>query len=137
MTPGQILVTILVAIIGSATGTFGFLQFMIKRKDEKEEKDLNKLINKIIEERMQEFIARCGEIGDKQIANAVDKARTEFQEGLEMRRDESTERYLKHSGDIEANTAMIKEVLEIQKQTNEKFDQLAESTRWCCQSAKP
>lgn len=131
MTLGQMIVAIAVAIIGASAGAFTFLQFMIKRKDEKEEKTskeaIQKQIDKSIDEAFNKFIATCGEIGDKQISNAVEKAKEEFQEGLTMRGEEGKERFEINSRQISENTNMIKEVLEIQKQTNEKFDKLAES----------
>lgn len=127
MTLLQGIVAILVALVGTAGGMFGFVQFMIKRKDEKEEKDFNKIIDERVEAKMNEFIRKCGEIGDVQIENAVEKARAEFKEGLDMRENTGRERFEINSEQIQQNTNMIQEVLEIQKQTNKKFDKLAES----------
>lgn len=131
MTPLQAIVAILVALVGTAGGMFGFVQFMIKRKDEKEEKTnkeaIQKQIDDSINKAMGQFITMCGEIGDKQIEDAVEKARAEFKEGLEMRENTGKERFEINSEQIQQNTNMIQEVLEIQKQTNEKFDKLAES----------
>jgi type II secretory pathway pseudopilin PulG len=131
MTLGQMIVAIVVAIIGASAGAFTFLQFMIKRKDEKEEKfsheAIQKQIDESIDKAMGHFISMCGEIGDEQIDKAIKQAKEEFNEGLTMRGEEGKERFEINSKQISENTSMIKEVLEIQKQTNEKFDRLAES----------
>ena len=120
------------AIIGAAIAAFGggfltYKKFIIERQDAKDKALLQKQIDDSIDKAMGRFIAECGEIGDHQIAKAKNEVRKEFEEGLKLRRDESTERYLKHSEEIEANTEMIKEILKIQKDQAKKFDMLAES----------
>lgn len=127
MTPGQIIVTIIVALIGSFSGAFGFAQFMIKRKDDKEEKDIQKMIDTSIEKAKGAFIVECGSIGDAQIQKAKDEIRAELEEGLIARGEEGKERFEINSKQITENTAMIKEVLDIQRSAGEKFNQLAES----------
>jgi len=123
----QILTTLLVAAIGASAGAFGFAQFMIKRKDEKEEKDIQKQIDDSINKKMNEFIQRCGDIGDAAILTAKNEMRGELEEGLKARSDEGKERFEINSKQINKNTDMIKEVLTIQRETNEKFNKLAES----------
>ena len=127
MTLSQIITTILVAIIGTASGAFGFAQFMLKRKDDKEERDIQKMIDDAIEIAMNEFISKCGNIGDKAILDAKNELRGELQEGLTMRGEEGRERFEINSEQIKQNTEMIKEVLDIQRSAGEKFNQLAES----------
>jgi hypothetical protein len=131
MTIGDIIVTIIAALIGASAGAFTFAQFMIKRKDEKEEKDIQKLIDDKVKEAMDKVIANCGEIGDKAIQEAIQQTRNEvhqeIEDGLTMRGEEGRKRFEINSEQIQQNTAMIKEVLTIQKETNEKFDKLAES----------
>ena len=131
MTLGQMIVAIVVALIGASAGAFAFVQFMIKRKDDKEEKAskeaIQKQIDESIDKAMGHFIAQCGEIGDIQISKAINEAKQEFNEGLTMRGEEGKERFEINSEQIKQNSNMIQEVLTIQKQTNEKFDKLAES----------
>lgn len=127
MTLSQIIVTIVIAIIGSASGTFGFIQFMVKRKDDKEEKNIQKQIDDAILKAKETFIAECGSIGDAQIAKTKQEIHKEIQEGLEARGLEGKERFDINSASIQENTKMIQEVLAIQKAAGIRFDQLAES----------
>ena len=131
MTLGQIITTILVAILGATGGGFGFAQFLIKRRDDKEEKNIQKQIDETVEAKMREILNQCGEIGDQQIANAVEKARAEFKEGLEMRENTGRERFEINSEQIKENTEAIKNMIEMQKEmqikSNERFNLLAES----------
>ena len=127
MTPLQATVSIILAIIASAGATFGFLQFLIKRKDENKEKDFKKQIDKIVEKKMEEFIKKCGEIGDAQIEIAKEEVRKEFEEGLAMRGEEGKERFELNSKQIQENTEMIDKILQVQRRTDDKFDKLAES----------
>lgn len=131
MTILQAIITVIVALIGSLAGTFPFVQFMIKRKDDKEERDIQRMIDEKVEEAMQKAIAQCGEIGDQAIQDAIRQTREEVHEeleiGLEERSEEGRKRFEINSEQIQHNNNMIKEVLAIQKDTNEKFDKLAES----------
>lgn len=135
----QTIIPVIVALIGSY---FGYKQFLLKRADEKEEKEIEQLINsaiiKIKEELRQEIEKKvtkvfndCGAKGDQAIKDAILQARKEahdeLEQGLEMRGLEGKERFEINSKQIEQNTNMIQEVLTIQKQTNEKFDKLADS----------
>ena len=65
MTLLQAIVTVIVALIGSLTGTFAFAQFLIKRKDDKEERDIQKMI-------------------DSSVQKSKEEVQKELQEGLEM-----------------------------------------------------
>lgn len=127
MTISQIIITILVAIIGSASGTFGFIQFMVKRKDDKEARDVQKQIDDAITKAKEKFIAECGAIGDAQIVKAKEELYEEMQKGLEERGLEGKKRFDINSASIQENTKMIQEVLDIQKSAGARFEQLAES----------
>lgn len=127
MTLSQIIVTIVCALIGAASGAFGFAQFMVKRKDDKEERDIQKQIDESITKAKGEFIVECGSIGDAQIAKAKEELYEELQKGLEARGLEGKERFDINSASIQENTKMIQEVLEIQRNAGSRFDQLAES----------
>lgn len=131
MTLSQIITTILVAIIGTASGAFGFAQFMLKRKDDKEERDIQKMIDDSIEIAMNEFISKCGNIGDKAILDAKNELRGELQEGLTMRSEEGKERFEINSEQIKENTEAIKNMIQMQQQmqkhSEERFGLLAES----------
>ena len=108
MTIGQIIVAIIVAAIGSAGAMFGFLQFMIKRKDEKENNDV-----------------------DKRIAEAVDKAKKEvredFEKGLLMRGEEGRARFEINSKQIEKNTTQLANILTIVEDQAEKYNDMLQS----------
>ena len=128
MTWLQAIVTFLVALVsGSVSAIISHRQFLLKRQDEKEEKSVQKQIDTSIDKAMDDFIARCGEIGDEQIEKAKKEVRKEFEEGLLMRGKEGKERFDINSKQIAENTEMIKEILVIQKEQAEKFDILAES----------
>lgn len=108
MTILQAIITVVVALIGSLAGTFSFVQFMIKRKDDKEERDIQKMI-------------------DASIYKAREEARKELQEGLEMFGEDDKKRSEANASSIHKNTEMIQEIIKIQKESNEKFDKLANS----------
>jgi hypothetical protein len=108
MTLLQAIVTVIVALIGSLTGTFAFAQFLIKRKDDKEERDIQKMI-------------------DSSVQKSKEEVQKELQEGLEMFGEDDRKRSEANSEAIHKNTEMIKEIIQIQKDTNEKFDKLANS----------
>ena len=142
MTLTQAIVSIIVAIFAASAGGFGFAQFMISRKDKKEEKTTQDLIdeslkqfeekmNKVIDEKVNQSITDCGAIGEQSITIAVDKVRDEvmnaLKNGLKERGEEGRERFETNSRAIEKNTNTLQEVLEIQKTANEKFDKLADS----------
>lgn len=97
------IVAIIVAIIGvigtSVGATFAFMQFMIKRKDEKEDNSVQKQINEAVEQAKKEMQEKL----DK-----VSKARSE----------EGAERFRKHASSIE----------EINKQIQENSEQIGELT---------
>jgi hypothetical protein len=115
MTFMQALVAIGVAIIGSASATLAFVQFLIKRKDEKEEKDIQSLID-----------------------DAVKAAKEEMQEKLDKvskeRSKEGAERFNKHASSteeincqIKANSEQIGELTSLLKTQMEKTDIVTES----------
>lgn len=99
MTILQAIISVIVALIAGAGGAFGFLQFMIKRKDEKEENDVQKRIDE-----------------------AVLKAKTEMLDELskvsKARSDEGAERFNTHK-------VAINEVI---RQTEENSKQIGELT---------
>ena len=112
MSKEQMIVAIVVAIIGvigtSLGGGFAFAQFLIKRKDEKEENSIQ-----------------------KQIAEEVEKAkkamREEFEKGLIMRGEEGRERFEIHNKQIEENNKQINEILSIVKGQAEQQKIMTES----------
>ena len=119
MSKEQIIVTIVVAIIGvigtSIGGGFAFAQFLIKRKDEKEENTIQKKIQEEVEKAKQEV-------------------RAEFEKGLIMRGEEGRERFEINSKQIEANTnqlaengKQIEEILGIVKNQAEQQTLMTES----------
>lgn len=119
MSKEQMIVSIVVAIIGaiaaSLGGGFAFAQFLIKRRDEKEEKDVQKIIDAAIQQAKKEM-------------------RQEFNEGLVMRGEEGKERFDTHQESIkeinkriESNSEQIGQILGIVKDQAEKYEMLAES----------
>lgn len=112
MTKEQIIVAIVVAILGvigtSAASVFGFLQFWLKRKDEKDEEALKKMIAKMISE-------------------ADDRLRGEFNEGLDGREQTGKERFEINSKLIEENTEQISKLTSLVEDQVKKLDMFADS----------
>lgn len=139
MTWLQAIVAVAVALLSGLGGSyFSYRQFILKRKDEKEEKNIQKMIDdsiaKVKEDLENEIkqsvaksIADCGEIGDKAIADVAETVRREFQEGLKMRGEEGRKRFETNSEQIGENTRMIKEILNIQKEQSAKLGQMVEA----------
>lgn len=124
----QAVVTLLVALIsGVGSSYLSYRQFMIKRKDEIEEKDIQKKIDDAIEKAMEDFISKCGEIGDEQISRAKDEVRKEFQEGLKERGEEGRERFEVNSEQIQKNAETLGRLLKIQEDQAKKADIMMES----------
>ncbi len=133
MTLLQAISAIVIAIIGTAGATFGFIQFMIKRKDDKEEKDIQTLIDasnaKLKEEirveikaAVQQGIVDCGVIGDKAIRQTQEDLKKKFEEGLKDRGEEGKKRFETHAAaiseineQIKANSQQIAELTELTK----------------------
>lgn len=119
MTREQIIVTIVVAVIGvigtSMASVFGFLQFWLKRRDEKDEEALKKMIAKMISE-------------------ADDRLRGEFNDGLLERENTGKERFDINSRQIQENNVQlaenskqIEEILGIVRDQAQKYDAMADS----------
>ena len=112
MTREQIIVTIVVAIIGvigtSMASVFGFLQFWLKRRDEKDEEALKKMIAKMISE-------------------ADDRLRGEFNGGLTERERTGKERFDINSRAIQENTEQIAELTSLVRDQVTKLDMFADS----------
>lgn len=124
----QAVVTLLVALIsGVGSSYLSYRQFMIKRNDEIEEKDIQKKIDDAIEKAMEDFISKCGEIGDEQISKAKDEVRKEFQEGLKERGEEGRERFEVNSEQIQKNAETLGRLLKIQEDQAKKADIMMES----------
>lgn len=124
----KVLGTIIVAMITTLGGGYFMMRkFYIERQDAKDKELLQKQIDDSVNKAMEEYIKKCGEIGDKAIAKAVEEARNDFEEGLKMRSAEGKERFDINSKQIADNSAMIKEILAIQKEQAEKFSQMAEA----------
>lgn len=137
MTKAEIIVTIVVAIFGlvgtSAGSIFGYIQFRQKRKDEKEEKSVEKMIAEAndkakeelrgeIAEGIEQGIAKCGEIGDEAIAKMKKELQEEISEGLQQRSKEGAERFNKHAASIEEINNQI-------KQTSQQISELTELSK--------
>lgn len=142
----KVLGTILVAAVTAlGSGYFGYKQFILKRQDEKEEKDIQSKIDAAIEkvklqlqteikDSVQKGIVDCGEIGDRAIRRAHDELNNELQKGLEMRSKEGKERFDINSRQIEQNSKQlaenskqIEEILGIVKDQAIKYDTMADS----------
>jgi hypothetical protein len=112
MTGLQAVITVVVAIIG-LTGTsigsiLAYKQFMLKRKDEKEEKDIQKRIDEAVEKAKKEMME-------------------ELNKGLYKRGEEGRERFEINSKAIEENTAQISELTSLMKEQAVKINQFTES----------
>lgn len=112
MTKEQIFVAIVVAIIGvigsSMASAFGFLQFWLKRRDEKDEEVLKKMIAKMISE-------------------ADERLRGEFNDGLSERENTGKERFDINSKAIKENTEQISELTSLVRDQVTKLDLFADS----------
>ena len=124
----KVIGTILAAMITTFGGGYLMMKkFYIERQDAKDKELLQKQIDETVEKSMNEFIAKCGEIGDKQIDLAKQELHDELVKGLEMRGKEGKERFDINSKAINENTSMIKEILVVQKDQTEKFDKMADA----------
>ena len=112
MTKEQMITAIIVAIIGmigaSVASVFGFLQFWVKRRDEKDEGKLKEMIAKMISE-------------------ADDRLRGEFNGGLQEREDTGKMRFEINSKAIEENTAQISRLTELVADQVKKIDVFTDS----------
>ena len=108
----ELIVTIIVALIGmvgASVGTiFGYRQFMIKRKDEKEERNVQKLIEEAIEKTRKEM-------------------RDEFYQGLQDRENTGRERFEINSEAIKENSEQIGKLVGLVENQITKIDAFAES----------
>ena len=139
MTLLQAVVTIVVALISGLGGSFfSYRQFTLKRKDEKEEKSIQKQIDdsiktarveisKEIKEAVQQGIVDCGVIGDRAIRETQDELIKKLEEGLKARGEEGKERFEFNSKQIIQNTEQIKELTGLVKDQITKIDMFAES----------
>ena len=128
MTWLQAAVTLLVALLGGVGSSFfSYRQFILKRKDEKEEKDIQKKIDDSIDKAMGRFIAQCGEIGESQIKKAKEEMHTEIEEGLIKRGEEGKKRFDINSEQIQKNTEQIAELTDLVKDQVTKLNLLADS----------
>ena len=153
MTTGQIIVAIVVAVLGligtSIGSVLAYIQFVVKRKDEKEEKTVQsqidatiatvrESISKEIKEEVHKGIIECGVIGDKAIRQAQDEFVGKLEEGLKARGAEGKERFDINSRQIQENSKQLSQnskqieelvgiVKEQSEQNNSKFNALAES----------
>jgi len=135
----KVLGTILAAMITTFGGGYFVLKkYLLEREDAKDaqiiQKQIDDSIAKVKEElkaeiakQVEQSIKDCGDIGDKAIADAVQEARHDFEEGLRMRGEEGLKRFEANSKAIDENTAMIKQILTIQKNSTEKIDKMADS----------
>ena len=103
MTVLEAVVTIVASILAGAGGGFGFLKFLMTRKDKKEEKNTQTIVDKAVEEAKKEIYAKL---------EAVSKERSE----------EGAERFNTHADalknvnrQISENSKQIGELTEITK----------------------
>jgi hypothetical protein len=112
MSKEQMIVAIVVAIIGvigTAVGSsFAFLQFMIKRKDDKKENNVLKLI-------------------DEAVSKAKEEMHDEFEKGLAKRGKEGKERFDINSKQIQQNAEALSRLLTIQEEQTKKVDVMMDS----------
>ena len=109
MTWLQAIVTLLVALLGGiGSSYFSYRQFIIKRKDEKDEEALKKMIAKMISE-------------------ADDRLRGEFHTGLDEREHTGKERFDINSKAIQENTEQISELTSLVRDQVTKLDMFADS----------
>lgn len=108
MTILQAIVTIVASLIAGAGASFGFLQFMIKRKDDKEEKNIQNRIDSAVEQAKKEMME-------------------ELNKGLLQRGEEGRERFEINSKQIEQNSTQINEILSIVKDQAQKYNGMADS----------
>ena len=128
MTILQAIVTIIVALISGLGGSyFSYRQFILKRKDEKEEKSIQKQIDDSIDKAMGRCIAQCGEIGDAQIAKAKNEMHQELEEGLIKRGEEGKKRFDINSEQIQQNTEQIAKLTDLVTDQVTKINLLADS----------
>lgn len=135
----KVIGTILAAMITTFGGGYFVLKkYLLEREDSKDaqlmQKQIDDSIAKVREEMKVEItkqvaqsIKDCGEIGDKAIADAIQEAKHDFEEGLKMRGEEGLKRFEVNSKAIDENTAMIKQILTIQRDSTEKIDKMADS----------
>lgn len=158
MTKEQMIVAIVVAIIGvigtSIGSVFAYLQFAVKRKDEKEEKSVQAMINDSIlearkeitaeiESAVQQGIVDCGKIGDKAIRDTQDELLQRLEDGLKQRSKEGAERFNIHAKNFEEvnqqirkNSIQISELTEISKNVLTSMDSLNKVVRASAESQK-
>ena len=108
MTLLQAIVSIIVAMFAASAGGFGFAQFLIKRKDDKEANDIQSKIDTAVAAVRQELLA-------------------ELDKGLLARSEEGRERFIINSEQINDNKTLIRQVIQGQQKTDERFNKLAES----------
>lgn len=108
----ELVVMIVVALIGmigtSAGSIFGYRQFLLKRKDEREEKNVLKLIDEAVEKAKKEM-------------------HEEFSKGLQEREDTGYERFMINSKAIQENSEQITKLVGLVENQILKMDKFAES----------
>jgi hypothetical protein len=108
----ELIVTIIVALIGmvgaSVGSIFGYRQFLLKRKDEKEERNVQKLIEEAVEKAKQEM-------------------QEEFYQGLQDRENTGRERFEINSEAIKENSVQIGKLVGLVENQITKMDAFAES----------
>ena len=112
MTKEQMIVAIVVAFIGflgaGVSAGFVFAQFMIKRKDEKEQNSVKKQI-------------------DEAVGKVREELQDEFRNGLKARGEEGRERFEVNSEQIQKNAEILGKLLQIQEDQAKKADIMMDS----------
>lgn len=128
MDRGQLIATIVVAIIGffgtAAASGFGFAQFMIKRRDEKEDNNIQSRI-------------------DEAVKAAEGRMQEKLEKGLIARGEEGRERFEINSEQIKQNAETAGKILRIQEEQTKKVDLMMDSlnalnltTKACAEGVK-
>lgn len=124
MDVGQIIVTIVCSLIAGSGGAFALMQFLIKRKDDKETNSVQKMIDEAVKIAKEEVYKEL---------SSVSKARSE----------EGAERFKTHAKafenvnkQIEENTIQIKELTTISKNVLESMDSMGKKLEISAESQR-
>lgn len=112
MTVLQAVVSIVVALIAGAGASLAFVQFLIKRKDEKEEKDIDKRIALAVTAAKDEVYKELSKVSAERSAEGAERFKTH------------AESFKAVNKQIEENTKQIGELTEISKNVLESMESL-------------
>ena len=124
MTIWQGIVTIIAALIAGMGGGFTFLQFMIKRKDDKAEKDVNKAITDAVAAAKMEIYAELNKVSAERSAEGAERFNTHAKSLVEVNHQ------------IDENTKQIGELTEISKSVLESMESLSKVVKASAESQR-